>query len=90
MAPAQSYGRCALGMSIILDALRRGRGKQQPGPHFNAAQTDAVLQTLGYGRLNPATPWNRLKRVLTYLAVAVVLGALLWAVVVWLTRAYLA
>jgi hypothetical protein len=89
MAPATSDGRGDLRMSIILDALRRERGKQQPGPHVNAAQTDAVLQTLGYGRLNPATPLNRLKRMLTYLALAIALGAMLWVVVVWLTRAYI-
>ena len=51
-------------MSIILDALRRGRGRQTPEPNPNAAQTDAVLQTLGYGRFNPTTPFNRIKRVL--------------------------
>ena len=43
-------------MSIILDALRRGRGRQTPEPNPNAAQTDAVLQTLGYGKFNPDHP----------------------------------
>ena len=44
-------GYSFLTMSIILDALRRGRARPPPGPNPNAAQTDAVLQTLGYGRL---------------------------------------
>lgn len=75
-------------MSIILDALRRGRARQTPRPNPNAAQTDAVLQTLGYGRFNPTTPLNRLKRTLAFLALAVVLGIVLWIAVAWLTQAY--
>jgi hypothetical protein len=65
-------------MSIILDALRRGRGRQAPGPHPNTAQTDAVLQTLGYGRMSPATRVNRLKRQLVYAAVVLMLAFALW------------
>jgi Tfp pilus assembly protein PilF len=76
-------------MSIILDALRRGRGAQAPGPNPNAAQTDAVLQTLGYGRFSPATPLNRLKRALVVVAFAVLMGIVLWVGVIWLTQAYL-
>lgn len=72
-------------MSIILDALRRERGTQTPGRSPNAAQTDAVLHTLGYGHLKPNTPFNRLKRVLGYLALAFVLMLVLWFVVTWLT-----
>jgi Tfp pilus assembly protein PilF len=75
-------------MSIILDALRRGRAAQAPGPNRNAAQTDAVLQTLGYGRFSPTAPLNRLKRVLLLLGFAVVAGILIWVAVVWLTHAY--
>jgi hypothetical protein len=71
-------------MSIILDALRRGRKSQGPAPNPNASQTDAVMQTLGYGRFNPTTPLNRVKRVLGYLALAVVLAVVLWAMVIWL------
>jgi hypothetical protein len=71
-------------MSIILDALRRERGQQTPGRSPNAAQTDAVLHTLGYGHLKPSTLLNRLKRVLGYLALAVVLMMALWFAVVWL------
>jgi hypothetical protein len=75
-------------MSIILDALRRERGQQTPGRSPNAAQTDAVLHTLGYGHLKPNTPLNLLKRVLGYLALAVVLMMALWFVVVWLTHEF--
>jgi hypothetical protein len=61
-------------MSIILDALRRGRGRATPRP-ATSAQTDAVLQTLGYGRLSPtSSPSNRLKRMLRYVAVGVALA----------------
>src|SRR5688500_10728691 len=55
-----------LTMSIILDALRRERGQQTPGPNPNAAQTDAVLHTLGYGRFTPNTALTRLKRMVAY------------------------
>jgi hypothetical protein len=75
-------------MSIILDALRRERGQQTPGPNPNAAQTDAVLHTLGYGRFQPNTPLNRLKRVVAYLALAVVLTAALWLAAMWLAARF--
>jgi len=77
-------------MSTILDALRRGRSAPPPGPNPNAAQTDAVLQTLGYGRFNPTAPLNRLKRVLVLLELGVVLAVALWIGVIWLTHAYVA
>ena len=77
-------------MSIILDALRRGRPAPPPGPNPNAAQTDAVLQTLGYGRFNSTAPLNRLKRLLVLLALGVALAVALWVGVIWLTHAYLA
>jgi len=73
-------------MSIILDALRRGRGRSAPGPKPNAAQTDAVLHTLGYGRFNPSTPFNRLKRLLGFAVLAVVAAIALWGAVVWMTQ----
>jgi len=76
-------------MSIILDALRRGRARHAPGPHRDTAQTDAVLQTLGYGRFNPATPLNRFKRLAGYAVMAAVVALLLWAAVIWLTQALL-
>ncbi len=71
-------------MSIILDALRRGRKRQDPAPNPNPSQTDAVLQTLGYGRFNPTTPMERVKRVLGYGAIAIVLVLALWAAFMWL------
>jgi Tfp pilus assembly protein PilF len=73
-------------MSIILDALRRGRAREVPRVNPHAAQTDAVLQTLGYGRFNPTSPLNRLKRFIGYLALAVVFALLLWGAVVWVTQ----
>jgi hypothetical protein len=77
-------------MSIILDALRRERGTQTPtpGPNPHAAQTDAVLHTLGYGRFTPNTPLNRLKRVLGYAALAAVIATALWFIVMWLPAAF--
>ena len=77
-------------MSIILDALRRGRSAPPPGPNPNAAQTDAVLQTLGYGRFNPTAPLNRMKRLLVLLVLGVALAVALWVGTIWLTHAYLA
>ena len=71
-------------MSIILDALRRGRGRQAPGPHPNTAQTDAVLQTLGYGRMNPSARASRLKRKLAYAAVLLLLAIVLAFSAMWI------
>ena len=73
-------------MSIILDALKRGRLRPAPRQNADTAQTDAVLQTLGYGRFNPTTPLNRLKRVLAYLVAAGVCALVLWAAIVWNTE----
>ncbi len=70
-------------MSIILDALRRG-DRQDVAPNPNASQTDAVLQTLGYGRFNRTAPLNRAKRILRYVAIAVALVVVVWASVAWL------
>ena len=72
-------------MSIILDALRRGRGRRRLGPSPNAAQTDAVLQTLGYGRFNPASPINRLKRALAPRRIRYPVAVVLWVAVIWMT-----
>ena len=76
-------------MSIFLDALRARRGRQTPEPNPNAAQTDAVLQTLGYGKLNPTTPLNRVKRLLAILALGIVLAIVLWAVVISIAQVFL-
>ena len=58
-------------MSLILDALRGGAPRTTPRPNSNAAQTDAVLQTLGYGRFSATSPLNSIKRLLGYLLVGI-------------------
>jgi Tfp pilus assembly protein PilF len=73
-------------MSIILDALRRGRGRTPPRGAASAAQTDAVLQTLGYGRLRTTTRLARLRRLVGLLGGAALVAVMLWATVVWLTQ----
>ena len=70
-------------MSIILDALRMGRGKPAAGTTSTPAQTDAILQTLGYRR-SSSSPLDRLKRFVVYLGVAVAFAALLAVAVIWL------
>ena len=50
-------------MSLILDALRNGRPRPAPRPASNTAQTDAVLQTLGYVRPAPPSPFLKARRV---------------------------
>jgi hypothetical protein len=74
-------------MSIILDALRRGRRTQAPAPNPNAAQTEVVLQTFGYGRFNATTRLHRLNRILAATALGLVLAFVLWATVIWITQA---
>lgn len=76
-------------MSLILDALRGRRDRSTPRPDANAAQTDAVLATLGYGRFSPTSPFNRLKRIVGFIAIAIVVGVVLWGGVIWVTQAYL-
>ena len=70
-------------MSIILDALRMGRGKPAAGAISTPAQTDAILETLGYGR-SSSSPLDRLKRFVVYLGVAVAFAGLLAVAVIWL------
>ena len=68
-------------MSIILDALRRGSGERAPAP-ARAAQTDAVLQTLGGSR--PADGRNPLVRTLWLVSAGIALAIMLALAVVWL------
>lgn len=76
-------------MSIVLDALQRGRGKPTGSHASSAAQTEAVLRTMGYGRVNQASRLKRATRIAAALAAGVAVGIFLWTAVVWLTRAYL-
>src|SRR5436190_9189044 len=77
-------------MSLILDALRGGSPRNTPRPNSNAAQTDAVLQTLGYGRFSATSPLNRIKKLLGYLLVGLMFAVVIWGTVIWLTTQYLA
>jgi hypothetical protein len=70
-------------MSIVLDALRRGRGNQARRMHTNAAQTDAVLQTLGCRSLSPTSRSDRLKGLAAYFALAIFFAIVLWRTVIW-------
>src|SRR5436305_1503819 len=74
-------------MSLILDALRGGRTRAAP-PQSNAAQTDAVLETLGYGRFTSASPLNKIKRIAALLVVGVVLAFVIWGSIIWATQSY--
>jgi hypothetical protein len=70
-------------MSLILDALRRGRAPEITQPNSSTAQTDAVLQTLGYGHLEPSSSPKRIRRLVGYaclalLAVVAICGAVIW------------
>jgi tetratricopeptide (TPR) repeat protein len=76
-------------MSIVLDALQRGRGKQVDTHAASAAQADAVLRTMGYGRIHQVSRLKQISRVGAALAAGVLVGIVLWTAVVWLTRAYL-
>src|SRR5258706_1235866 len=76
-------------MSLILDALRGGRPRATPPPSSNAAQTDAVLHTLGYSRFRSTSPSNKIRRLVSYLAIGIILATAIWWAVVWGTQAYL-
>lgn len=73
-------------MSIILDALRRGRGRETPRSQPNSAQTDAVLHTLGYGKFSSTSPFTRVKRLAGYVALSFVFALVLWGTVIWITQ----
>jgi hypothetical protein len=72
-------------VSVILDALRRGRGHQLPRAHHHPAQTDAVLETLGSTRFKAASPVSRFKRSAGLFLGGVLAILALWGVVIWLT-----
>ena len=76
-------------MSLILDALRGGRPRATPRPsNANAAQTDAVLQTLGYGHFRTVSVINRIKRLFVYLLAAILLAAAVWGAAIWVKSRY--
>jgi Tfp pilus assembly protein PilF len=74
-------------VSIILDALRRGRAHKTPRQGSNAARTDAVLHTLGYSRFHRAAALRRFNRGFIFLILAALAVLTLWGGVIWLTRA---
>ena len=58
-------------MSIVLDALRRGRRSHPEPPAATAAQTDAVLHTFGYRQVAQESLCSQAPRVAAVLALAV-------------------
>jgi tetratricopeptide (TPR) repeat protein len=76
-------------MSLILDALRQGRQPATPRKRSTGAQTEAVLQTLGYTRPRSNTPFAKIRRLVGYAVAAVILATALWAAVTRVTRPYL-
>jgi hypothetical protein len=58
-------------MSIVLDALRRGRRSHAQPPPAKAAQTDAVLHTLGYRQTAQESLFSQVPGVAAILAIAV-------------------
>jgi Tfp pilus assembly protein PilF len=76
-------------VSIILDALRRGRVRPTPAGKQHPAQADAVLQTLGYGRrFKSASPVSRFKRSSGLVIGAVLLVLALWGGAIWVRHKY--
>jgi tetratricopeptide (TPR) repeat protein len=73
-------------MSLILDTLRQGRQPSTPRKRSTGAQTEAVLQTLGYTRPRSDTPFAKIRRLVGYAVAAVILVAALWVAVSSLTR----
>lgn len=62
-------------MSIVLDALRRGRGPREAQRNGKPAHADAVLHTLGYRQAGPASPLSHVPRVAAVLAAAALILA---------------
>ena len=58
-----------------------------PPANPNAVHTDAVLQTLGYGR--PTSPLKKITRLVGYVAVGILCAIVIWFTVIWLTQIYL-
>ena len=69
-------------MSIVLDALRRGRSRHNPEP-MHPARTDAVLQTLGRRQMNDGTS---VARVLAWLAVVLLATGIFAAILLGITH----
>jgi hypothetical protein len=74
-------------MSLILDALRGGRARTTSPANPKTAHTDAVLQTLGYGR--STSPLKRVTRLVGYVAVGILCAIVIWFTVIWITQIYL-
>src|SRR5262249_19366996 len=70
-------------MSTILDALRRGRSPAMGRGSASSAQTDAVLETLGYSRRRHPTRVDRIRRLFTLVIGGALIVVLLWGAVVW-------
>jgi tetratricopeptide (TPR) repeat protein len=70
-------------MSLILDALRQGRQPATPRTRSTGAQTEAVLQTLGYTRPRSNTPFAK---IVGYAIAALTLATALWVAVTRVTR----
>jgi hypothetical protein len=76
-------------MSLILDTLRGGRARATPPANPKTADTDAVLQTLGYGRFSATSPLKRITRLVGYVAVGILFAIVIWFTVIWITEVYL-
>ena len=76
-------------MSLILDALRGSRARATPPGNPKTADPDAVLQTLGYGRFISRSPFNRIMRIVGYVAVGLLSAIVIWYTVIWITQIYL-
>jgi hypothetical protein len=69
-------------MSIVLDALRRGRSRHHPEP-VHAARADAVLQTLGGRRISEGAS---IARIVAWLVVVLLAACILAAILLVIAR----